>query len=223
MTGEDCGLGGAKGCFTSTDSRFVSVPGLPGGSIFSIAGDRQGRVWISNDEGLFYRTPEGAIQRIPWARFGHKYAAADLLPDRSQGGLWLGFVDGGVAYLRDGQVRSSYNAANGLGNGAVIDLQIGSDGAVWVATAGGLSRVNDGRVTTLTSKNGLPCDGVSSVIEDDDHSFWLNMPCGLVRIARSELDGWMSDPKQSVHDHGFRRLRRSEELDWRLQASTGHR
>ena len=191
-------VGGREGVFYFDGRRFVLVPGIPGGSIFSIAGDRQGRVWISSDEGLFSRAPEGAIQRIPWDRLGHKHAAADLLPDQSQGGLWLGFVDGGVAYLVDSQVRASYNAAGGLGSGAVLALQGGSDGAVWVATAGGLSRVHDGRVTTLSTKNGLPCDGVSSVIEDDDRSLWLYMPCGLVRIARSELDGWVSNVTRSV-------------------------
>jgi signal transduction histidine kinase len=121
-----------------------------------------------------------------------------LLSDRLQGGLWLGFVDGGIAYLKDGQIRSSYNVADGLGNGEVNDLQSGSDGAVWAATEGGLSRVKDHLVTTLTSRNGLPCDAVNSVIEDNDHSFWLYMPCGLVRIARSELEGWMSDQKGRV-------------------------
>ena len=191
-------VGGREGVFYFDGGRFLLAPGVPGGSIFSIAGDGAGRVWISNDEGLFSRTPEGAIQQIPWARFGQKHAAADLLPDEAQGGLWLGFVDGGIAYLRDGQVRSSYNAADGLGNGTVLALQRGSDGVVWVATAGGLSRVRDGRVTTLTTKNGLPCDGVSSVIEDDDHSLWLYMPCGIVRIARSELDTWGSDSRRSV-------------------------
>src|SRR5262249_49927544 len=56
----------------------------------------------------------------------------------------------------------------------------------------GLSRLKDGRLATLTSKNGLPCDGVHWMIEDDDHFFWLYTPCGLVRIARSELDRWAS-------------------------------
>ena len=124
-----------------------------------------------------------------------------------QGGLWLGFVEGGIAYLKDGQIRASYNAADGLGNGAVMDLQLGSDGAVWAATEGGLSRVKDGRITTLTSKNGLPCDAVQWAIEDNDHSFWLYMPCGLVRIARSELDAWVSDSKRTRSDHGLRQLR----------------
>ena len=180
-------------------SRFVRVPGVRGGTIFGIAGDAQGKVWISDlDQGLLYATPAGAVQRIPWTRLGHNYAVA-LLPDRLQGGLWAGFFDGGVSYLRDGQVRASYIVANGLGKGRVSDLQLGSDGAVWAATEGGLSRIKDGHVTTLTSRNGLPCDDVHWVMEDNDHSFWLNQPCGLVRIARSELDAWMSDPKQSVH------------------------
>jgi len=56
---------------------------------------------------------------------------------------------------------------------------------------------------TLASGNGLPCDSVNSVIEDDEHSLWLFMPCGLVRIARSELDAWVSDSKRSVRTTVF--------------------
>jgi len=80
----------------------------------------------------------------------------------------------------------------------VLGLQLGSDGAVWAATEGGLSRVKDGRITTLTSRNGLPCDAVFWAMEDGDRSFWLQTPCGLVRIARTELEAWMSDSKRSV-------------------------
>jgi signal transduction histidine kinase len=48
------------------------------------------------------------------------------------------------------------------------------------------------------------------VIRDNDGSFWLNTACGLVRINRSELDGWAAavdkdgggknkDTKQAIH------------------------
>ncbi|HTR22396.1 MAG TPA: two-component regulator propeller domain-containing protein [Terriglobales bacterium] len=196
--------GSREGVYYFDRGRLVRVPGVPGENILSIAGDGQGKVWISNnDEGLFHSTPEGAVQLIPWARLGHKYGAVALLPDRLQGGLWLGFFDGGIAYLKEGQLRSSYNAADGLGNGTVNDLQLGSDGAVWAATEGGLSRVKDSAVRTLTSRNGLPCNAVNSVIEDNEHSFWLYMACGLVRIARSELDAWVSDSKRSVQTTVF--------------------
>jgi len=195
--------GSSEGVFYLDRGRFVKVHGVPGGNTFVIAGDEDGKVWISNSEqGLFYSTPQGAAQRIPWGRFGHKDAAVALLPDRLKGGLWLGFFEGGIAYLKDGRI-SSYEVGDGLGKGPVSDLQLGSDGAVWAATEGGLSRVKEGRITTLTSKNGLPCDTVHWVIEDNDHSFWLNMPCGLVRIARSELDAWVSDAKRNVQTTVF--------------------
>ncbi|MGD1093775.1 MAG: two-component regulator propeller domain-containing protein [Bryobacteraceae bacterium] len=191
-------VGSREGVVYFDGGRFVPVPGLPGGDVLSIAGDGDGKVWISSNDSLSHWTPEGAVQRFPWARFGHKQAATALLPDRLQGGLWIGFLDGGLAYLKDGQLRSSYNVADGLGNGSVLGLQLGSDGAVWAATEGGLSRVKDGRITTLTSRNGLPCDAVFWAMEDGDRSFWLQTPCGLVRIARTELEAWMSDSKRSV-------------------------
>ena len=192
-----------EGVFYFDRGRFVRVPGLPGGDTTSIAGDGHGKVWIGNfDQGLIYSTPEGIVQRIPWTRFGRTYPAVALLSDRLQGGLWLGFVEGGIAYLKDGQIRS-YNAADGLGNGAVMDLQYSSDGAVWAATDGGLSRVKDGRITTLTRENGLPCDAVQWAIEDDDHSFWLYTSCGLVRIAHSELDAWVRNSKRAIQTTVF--------------------
>src|SRR5208283_3763451 len=196
--------GSNEGVFYFDRGRFVQVPGVPGGNILSIAGDGHGKVWISNlDYGLVYSTPEGVVQRIPWAGFGHKDAAVALLPDRLRNGLWLGFLNGGIANLKDGQIRSSYNVANGQGTGSVNDLQLGSDDAVWAATEGGLSRIKDGVVMTLTSRNGLPCDAVNSVIEDNDHSLWLYMACGLVRIEHSELDAWVSHAKRSVQTTVF--------------------
>jgi signal transduction histidine kinase/ligand-binding sensor domain-containing protein len=190
------------GLFYFEGGQFISVPEVPGGNVPSIVGDGHGNVWVSNDDvGLFYWTSENAVQQIPWARLGRKYLARALLPDRD--GLWLGFYEGGIAYLQDSQVRASYNAAHGLGRGIVSDLRLGSDGEIWVATEGGLSRVKDRRATTLTSKNGLPCDAVHWSIEDDDQAVWLYMPCGLVRIARSELDAWVRDSGRAVRTTVF--------------------
>jgi signal transduction histidine kinase/ligand-binding sensor domain-containing protein len=186
----------SDGVFYFEGARFVRAPGVPGGYTYAITGDGHGNVWISNlQQGLFSWTEGSGVQRIPWLRFGQK-RGTDLLPD-PRGGLWLGFHEGGVAYLENGQVRSSYNTADGLGN-SEISLRLGSRGELWAATEGGLSRIKDGNVTTMTSKNGLPCDAVHWSMEDDDKAVWLYMPCGLVRIARSELDVWVSDKNHPV-------------------------
>src|SRR5215469_5532028 len=95
-------------------------------------------------------------------------------------------------YFADGQVRASYTAADGLGEGQVAHFRFDPDGTVWAATQSGLSRLKNGRIATLTTNNGLPCDGVHWVIPDNNHSFWRYTPCGLVRIMRSELDAWAS-------------------------------
>ena len=96
------------------------------------------------------------------------------------------------------RLRASYAAAEGLGEGMVRSFYSDGNGTLWAATEGGLSRIKDGRVLTLTSQNGLPCNTVHWMMEDDAHSVWLYLACGLVRIARSELDAWASDPKQTI-------------------------
>jgi len=173
------------------NGRFIRVSAVPGGHVSSSAGDSVGNIWISDqDQGLFHLLGGNVVERIPWARLGRRDVATALFPDPVQGGLWLGFFQGGVAYFKDGQVRASYAGADGLGIGRVNGLQLDRNGTLWAATEGGLSRVKNSRVATLTSKNGLPCDAVKWVVEDDAHSFWLYMACGLVRIARPELDAW---------------------------------
>jgi signal transduction histidine kinase len=107
-----------------------------------------------------------------------------------QSGLWIGFFRSGIAYFSGGQIRASYTASDGLGSGRVTDFYFDIDGALWISTEGGLSRLKNNNLATLTAKNGLPCESVHWAIEDDDHSMWLYTTCGLVQIARSELDAW---------------------------------
>ena len=184
------------------NGRFVPAKGVPGGQVYSLAEDRTGDLWLSFwHQGLFHLRQARVVERIPLVRLGLTDLASALLPDPVQGGLWLGF-EGGLAYFQDGQVRASYLSATGLGTDSVMDLKLDRDGTLWAATEGGLSRVKNGRVATLTSRNGLPCDTVHWMMEDDAHAFWLYTACGLVRITRTELEAWAAavdkDPNRRV-------------------------
>jgi signal transduction histidine kinase/ligand-binding sensor domain-containing protein len=181
------------------NGRFVPIRGVPGGLVSSVAEDRQGNLWISNeDQGLLRLSKDGTVQQISWAGIGHKGGAQSLAADRSSDGLWLGFEEGGVAYFSDGQIKETYGRAEGLGSGRVSAVYIDTDDTVWAATLGGLSRIKNGRVLTLNSKNGLPCDGIRWITQDENHSFWLHMTCGLVRIGPTELDAWATDSQRKV-------------------------
>ena len=180
------------------NDRFVAVKGVPSKEVYSITGDESGNLWLSGNNGLTHLLDGRLVEHFPWSALGRRQQAANILCD--QGGIWLSFwLDGGVLYFKDGQVRASYTPAEGLGKGHVPGLELAADGALWAATEeGGLSRIKDGRVTTLTTKNGLPCDAIHWTMEDDDHSLWLYTACGLVRIARNEVDAWVADPKRRI-------------------------
>jgi signal transduction histidine kinase/ligand-binding sensor domain-containing protein len=173
------------------NGRFRQLNGMPGGEFYSITRDRAGSLWISNEDvGLFHLIGRRVVERVSWDRLVRKDSASVLAADPVQGGLWIGFLHGGVAYFKDGRVCASYTAADGLGEGNVRGLHLDRDSTLWAATEGGLSRVKNGRVATLTSQNGLPCNAAHWVMEDDAHSLWVYMACGLIRIDRSELDAW---------------------------------
>ena len=180
------------------DGRFVAVGAIPSGEVYSITGDKAGHFWLSGNRGLSHMLEGRLVEHVPWSQLGRRQQAKVVLSD--QGGVWLGFwVDGGVSYFKDGQLRASYTAAHGLGEGHVPSLQLDRDGALWAATQdGGLSRIKDGRIATLTSGNGLPCNTIHWSIEDDERSLWMYTGCGLVRITRAELDAWVADPMRRI-------------------------
>ena len=171
--------------------------GLPARHVHGFAEDAGGTLWVSDlTSGLFGLRGGDDAEVVPWSTFGGESARA-LFAD-SSGGLWLGFVGGGVSRLENGRIQRTYTSADGLGDGDVNNIHDDPDGALWVATEGGLSRIAGSRVDTLDERNGLPCDAVKWSVEDDTGALWLQTNCGLVRVERDELDAWISDPASTV-------------------------
>ena len=188
----------AGGLAHLSDGRFVAVPGVPSKEVLSTTGDGAGGLWLLTEKSLLHMRDGRVVEDFPWTAMGRHQQASVVVPD--QGGVWLAFwTGGGVLYFEGGKVRASYTTAVGLGKGPVAALQLDRDGALWAATQeGGLSRIKDGRVATLATRNGLPCDTIHWSMEDDDRSLWLYTACGLVRITRTELDGWIADSKRRI-------------------------
>lgn len=182
------------------NDRLVSISAVPG-AVTGIAEDTAGSLWIAHEHaGLFQVVNKNLVQKIPWSQLGHKDHVSTMVADRVRGGIWLGFFLGGIAYFSDGQIRESYSVADGLSAGRVSDFLFDHDGSLWIATEQGLNRLKDRHITTLTSKNGLPCDTIHWIREDDAQSFWLYTACGLVRIAKSDLNATGQTMSATVFD-----------------------
>jgi PAS domain S-box-containing protein len=175
--------------------RFFPVKGQPGYDCSSITGDESGNLWCAGGNSLVRFAADQPVEDIPWSNFGSKDRAV-VIADR--GGVWVGSWDGGLRFLKDGKARETYTPADGLGEGFVAHLRIDRDGVLWAATAGGLSRVANGRVHTLSTSSGLPCNTIHWSMEDDSRTLWMYTSCGLVRVTRGDVEAWIADEDTNV-------------------------
>jgi signal transduction histidine kinase/ligand-binding sensor domain-containing protein len=181
------------------DGRFVSAGPVPAKTANAIAEERGGDLWFADRIlGLLHLADGKLLETVPWSGLKSQDYASILVADPLKGGLWLGFQQGDLGYFKDGRLRATYTPADGLGAGRVNRVRIEPDGTFWAATEGGLSRLKNGHIATLASRNGLPCDAVQWSMPDDAGALWLNMPCGLIRIAQPEWTAWTADPNRKV-------------------------
>ena len=77
------------------------------------------------------------------------------------------------------------------------------DGSVLAAFDDGLVGLRQGKVQRMSTRNGLPCDGIVSFVEDNKNRWWLNTQCGIVEFSDSELQRWWNNPEVVVHTRVF--------------------
>ena len=180
---------------------LTAIPAVPPGVVNAIESDGRGGLWLSmwltaDDYGLVHLVGRKIVEEAPWRNFAGG-PGTGLVPDL-EGGVWTGLLIGGIGYLRAGQIRNLPLIDDRGRSRRLLDLERDRDGLLWAAAENGLSRIKNGHVTTLTTANGLPCEAVHWIIEDDQSSYWLYTRCGLLRIARTEMDAWAADPKRTI-------------------------
>ncbi|MBN2370128.1 MAG: hypothetical protein JXO72_06545 [Vicinamibacteria bacterium] len=116
------------------------------------------------------------------------------------GTLWLG-TRVGAWTLRNGELKRVWNLPEGLPIVSCIHEDDG--GAVWLATWEGLYRLKNGTVAAITTREGLPHNQISHLLEDHKGDFWLSSPRGVFRINRRELEEVASGRRNRVAPEEF--------------------
>lgn len=101
-------------------------------------------------------------------------------------GLWLGTSQGKVIRFTEGQFQV---LPERLGRGAITSFSQETDGALWIGSlAGGLSRWQDGQVTTFSAKDGLPSNHVRALHRSTDGALWIGTGgAGLIRFKDGQF------------------------------------
>jgi signal transduction histidine kinase/ligand-binding sensor domain-containing protein len=145
--------------------------GAPLGGAVALAQTNDGYLWIAGPSGLF-RFDGIAFERVelpPDPKLASLRLNSAFAP--RGGGLWVGFVFGGVALLKEGHWQV-FNDADGLPPGSPRQFAETPEGTLWVATNNGLARFDGARWQTVGSEMGLPASNNSMAFADSQGTIW---------------------------------------------------
>jgi signal transduction histidine kinase/ligand-binding sensor domain-containing protein len=170
--------------------RWVNKPdGSSLGVVTGIVEDVDHNVWVATTQPALFRIQDLAVrEEIPPPQIPRVLSLAADPKD----GIWLGLSNGNLARYKRGQLDMM--TTNGPGSFSIRNLLVDDDGSTWWVTQGGLFRWKNGKVETLNSHNGLPCDDMFALIKDSHASLWLDTQCGLIAIDSAELERWWQQP-----------------------------
>ncbi len=210
--GSNCGGVSVLDARRTVVHTYLSAPvGTPDGDpcIASMAQDSTGVVWVGTWGGGLKRIEKGHVEPVYGLGVLGDGRMMALFTDRD-GTLWVGTDAEGLAKVRGRQVVRVYNTKHGLASNSVRYITQTSDGAIWVGTLGGLSRLGaDGRFTSYTLRDGLSSAYVRAIYEDADHTLWIGTyGGGLNRLRRGRLvpitqaDGLADNIVSAILDDG---------------------
>ncbi|HEU4872924.1 MAG TPA: two-component regulator propeller domain-containing protein [Pyrinomonadaceae bacterium] len=102
--------------------------------------------------------------------------------EEKSGHLWYGTLDGLFGFNDEDPTFGAIT----LPNTRISALRVDREGALWIATAGGLARMRHGRLETFTSTNGLSSNLVLSIFEDREGSMWVGTEAGGLNLLKSK-------------------------------------
>jgi ligand-binding sensor domain-containing protein/signal transduction histidine kinase len=155
--------------------------GLPDNLVQAITQTLDGFLWVGTGHGLarFDGVSFTVFNAKNTPEIGNSSITA-LCADRA-GGLWIGTDGGGLTCLKDGTFVH-YDKTDGLAGDTVRAIFETSDGALWVGTTSGLSRLSRGAFHNFFKKDGLLSDVVRSIYEDRHKDLWIATGAGLNRL-----------------------------------------
>lgn len=162
------------------------VEGAPAQVRF-IAQTSDGYLWLSSDHGLyrFDGTYFEHMQAVGGQSL-HSEHVVGLLSSRD-GGLWVGYRDGGATLFKDG-VAHYYGDKEGLPRRPPVRMTQAPDGSIWFATDAGLYQFQDGRWRRVGKEQGLASlrDEAYDVMFARDGTQWVGTTVGVFRRRPGE-------------------------------------
>jgi ligand-binding sensor domain-containing protein len=184
-------------CFSPTSSYAIDLRGVltgytitswdvsdgaPEGTVYALAQDRDGYLWLGTYTGL--HRFDGTRFR-PWSSLSPHVLPSELVQAlyvSRDGGLWVGFgAGGGVSLIRGIHVVRTFSSEDGLPRFAVNTILEDHAGVLWAGTDAGLFFLNGERWHKLSAAGGLPDGAIWGAHVDRTGTLLVAADAGLFR------------------------------------------
>ncbi len=176
---------------------YTTADGLPNDSIRSITADRAGSMWLSTrGTDNLVRFRDGVFTSYS-GQLAFDGSVVGELSEDYDGGLWFG--TGRNAIEMRGGKYTWYPLRF-----TTVAIHHDRDGGHWFGTwGGGLRRIKNGRVTAITTRDGLFDDVAYSIVDDGAGYYWMSCNHGVYRVSKRELNDFADGRIQKVHSLVF--------------------
>jgi ligand-binding sensor domain-containing protein/signal transduction histidine kinase len=162
---------------SKTPVSVLSLPGDPDPGGGTISADPNGTIWAVSSSAFAIRDGVARPSKFPHIP---DVAIRTVFRDRS-GDFWIGTDGSGVYRLtRAGVIH--YAAPGKLVNNFVRAFLQSKDGAVWIATDEGVSRISGGDTQNYQERDGLAYFSTRALVEDSNGDIWIGTDHGLSHL-----------------------------------------
>lgn len=147
--------------------------------------DRAGTTWVGTVRGL--NALRGEQTDTYTLTNGLGGTNVTVICESRAGRLWVG-TEAGLSVTTDKDF-TQFQPSPLLSAVSVSALFEDAATNLWVGTRGkGISRINGGKVTNYTTRDGLFTDEIFEILEDDLGYFWMTSRRGIFRVSRQQFD-----------------------------------
>lgn len=87
----------------------------------------------------------------------------------------------------------NYTIDDGLPGSLILDINQDSDGIIWIATFGGLTRFDGVSFTNFFTSHGLPVNGIRNLLFDQQKMLWLGTDVGITKFDGKNFRSFNAD------------------------------
>ncbi|HEX4770118.1 MAG TPA: two-component regulator propeller domain-containing protein [Bryobacteraceae bacterium] len=170
--------------FKGKSSRLTMAEGLRNNGIQAFFEDTAGNLWIGTSSGI--SKWDGRRITNYYLEDGLSYGWIRAIAEDQKGDLLIG-TDRGLNRFHAGKFVHD-DAFTQLGHDRIWSMLPDAGNTIWIGTRGaGLVRIKDGKVTRITTREGLLSNSIFQIIGGGDR-LWMSGPSGLSSASFADLN-----------------------------------